>query len=238
MYLVVRTPRTRIDKNEGRRTSTSTWDFPPNSSSISHVIFLNTKKYELLKTHPFTTMKAINKDYQSLPSPKQTWAHSTCTIKELLDAVNDPSITAIEADIVMGFDVNDNTGENDNNIGTQPIMAHPPLTESDLSFKTFLNIVCNDTHEEKNVIKKHVKLDFKTISTVRPVLELLKSQCTSSSQTTFRKEELKTIYLNADIIHGPGARYESMEISYDEFIKLCLSFLKSNESLKEQVCQL
>lgn len=183
-------------------------------------------------------MKAINKHDRSLPSPKQTWAHSTCTIKELLDAVNDPSITAIEADIVMGFDVNDNTGENDNNIGTQPIMAHPPLTESDLSFKTFLNIVCNDTHEEKNVIKKHVKLDFKTISTVRPVLELLKSQCTSSSQTTFRKEELKTIYLNADIIHGPGARYESMEISYDEFIKLCLSFLKSNESRKEQVCQL
>jgi hypothetical protein len=41
----------------------------------------------------------------SLPSPNQSWSHSTCSISKLSRALNDPSITAIETDILMGWHI-------------------------------------------------------------------------------------------------------------------------------------
>ena len=35
-------------------------------------------------------------------SPKQTWSHSTCTKEDLLKALHNKEVTAIESDIVMG----------------------------------------------------------------------------------------------------------------------------------------
>ena len=131
-----------------------------------------------------------------LPNPEQNWAHSTCTIEELTKALDDPFITAIEADIVMGYDVNDETNQ------VQAIMAHPPSWESNLSFKKFFEMSCKDENEDTDgctkeecfndisslIICKHLKLDFKELETVGLVLAYL-----SHHNTTTQKK--KTVFL-------------------------------------------
>ena len=181
-----------------------------------------------------------------LPFPKQNWAHSTCTLDELSNALSDPFITAIEADIVMGYDEND-----DDSSQIQPIMAHPPSTISDLSFQSFLAMVqglnyqdrtATSTRAGKNpwTIKKHLKLDFKGIETVAPVFDILsksmaRNNSSIESNTGADQVEEKTIYLNADIINGPGLRNESLSVPSDEFLKLCLAFLKNDLRRQKQV---
>ena len=162
-----------------------------------------------------------------LPDPKQTWAHSTTTIQELSDALNDPKITAIETDIVMGCDVNSD-GVN------QPIMAHPPSTESDLSFTSFLKITTSkkDEHSlssstsppEPPMIQKHLKLDLKEIQALDPILDGLGAIIKDLNHGV----ESKTIYLNADIIRGPGMRNDSLPITPDNFLNPCMKFLKED----------
>lgn len=49
----------------------------------------------------------------------------------------------------------------------EPIMAHPPHTDSDLKFSEFL-------HTSKSS-KKGLKLDFKTQNAIEPCLEMIKS---------------------------------------------------------------
>lgn len=53
-----------------------------------------------------------------------------------------------------------------------PVMGHPPVTESDISLKEFLEKILdfNNLNAEN---KKGVKLDFKTIGVFNGSLELL-----------------------------------------------------------------
>ncbi len=67
----------------------------------------------------------------------------------------------------------------------EPIMAHPPNTESDLNFSEFL-------HTSKSS-QKGLKLDFKTQNAIEPCLETIKS---------IQHEISVPIILNADIFQG------------------------------------
>ena len=66
----------------------------------------------------------------TIPSPDQTWAHSTCSVASLTRALEDDSITAIEADVVLGTCVGPScagvVGPADGGAGPVPVMAHPP----------------------------------------------------------------------------------------------------------------
>lgn len=184
-----------------------------------------------------------------LPFPKQNWAHSTCALDELSNALSDPFITAIEADIVMGYDIND---DNPNNI--QPIMAHPPSTESDLSFQLFLSMVQGMNYKDRIAtstnnstitgekswgIKKHLKLDFKDIETVGRVLDIISksmehNDSSIESNKDYGQVEEKTIYLNADVILGPGLRNDALSVPSDDFLEPCISFLKHDPRRQKQ----
>lgn len=145
--------------------------------------------------------------YSSLPTPHQVWAHSTCSIKSLEKALSEetiPRITAIEADVVMS------------NYGI-PIMAHPPQRDSDLTLAMFLQRTIPGT--------THVKLDFKESASVLPSLDLidqrfqmLRQQQQGDTMSTIQQ----TLFLNADIIPGPGYRNCPPNIDADFFISSCL----------------
>jgi len=148
-----------------------------------------------------------------LPSPNQLWAHSTCCLKDLCAATNDIRITAIEADILMGHDLT--------HPGSKcPIMAHPPDTTSDLSFETFIN------HVIASKRCQHVKLDFKDIESVDHVLHTL-------SMVESKLSSTQTIFLNADILPGPGKRNANLQVPGNEFLGKCLKFI-SNQKRKNQ----
>lgn len=77
----------------------------------------------------------------------------------------------LEADVVLGKV----TGQD----VQQPIMAHPPANESDLSLENFLNTVI-----ERKGIKKGVKLDFKTVEAFnasKPILDKVRDNVRISS---------------------------------------------------------
>lgn len=83
----------------------------------------------------------------------------------------------LEADVVLGKVTGQDT--------VQPIMAHPPANESDLSLENFLNTVI----EKKG--RKGIKLDFKSIEAFngsKPILDKVRNNVRiyiSSSPTYF-----------------------------------------------------
>eukprot|EP00979_Chaetoceros_neogracilis_P017931 scaffold10534_cov246-Chaetoceros_neogracile.AAC.9 len=163
----------------------------------------------------------------NLPNPKLLfWAHSTCSKDELSAALTNLNITAIEADIVMGYEQND---INEVSPIVQPVMAHPPQYLSDLTFGTFIEMATTTGPHSKDFQQKHLKLDFKEIATVRPVLESL-HQVFCKSDDSFDQ----MVFLNADILAGPGKRYGKLEMEADIFIKECLGFAQKSEKHRSQ----
>jgi len=160
-----------------------------------------------------------------LPNPKQLrWAHSTCSKEDLSDALLDSNITAIESDIVMGHELNE---DNEASALLQPVMAHPPQYLSDLTFDTFLGMTT--TEDSKDFQHKHLKLDFKEIGTIDPALDSLhKVLCREN------KSFQQAVFLNADILKGPGKRCGTLDIEADVFIEKCLVFLQRNEKHRRQ----
>jgi Uncharacterized conserved protein (DUF2181). len=157
-----------------------------------------------------------------LPDPKQKWAHSTCSREELLAALYDRDITAIEADIVMGRLLLDDSGV------VQPIMAHPPNVTSDLTFDCFMELAAKEKRD--GIPYKHLKLDFKQLETLEPAL--------NSLHTVMSRQDNaydKTIFLNADILHGPGKRSSPLHIDADTFIDTCLRFTRKQGSTNDLV---
>lgn len=157
-----------------------------------------------------------------LPDPKQKWAHSTCSREELLAALDDHDITAIEADIVMGRLLLDDSGV------VQPIMAHPPNFTSDLTFDCFMELATKKKRD--GIPHKHLKLDFKQLETLEPALNSLHTVM-SRQDNAFDK----TIFLNADILHGPGKRSSPLHIDADTFIETCLRFTRKHGSTNDLV---
>ena len=181
----------------------------------------------------------------SLPSSKQTWAHSTVSKHLLNRALEDSSITAIETDILLGYDTTTksrtNAGsvegspsvtaqhshidENDIVKPMIPIMAHPPSNESDLSVRTFLERIRRTKH--------HIKLDFKQQAVVTPTLKLLHEMLSSQEQENDRNicsselksqrsnNERRTFFLNADILPGPGKAEDDLTVHAKPFLDAC-----------------
>jgi Uncharacterized conserved protein (DUF2181) len=139
------------------------------------------------------------------------------------------------------------------NNNTEPIMGHPPHQESDLSVATFLKMVTTTTHGAASVmdmdviavdkqqqkqqqhvtLQKHIKLDFKEIETVQPTLKELQNllhptdDCdnnTTIDTTTATSTLKKTVFLNADILPGPGKRNVA-HMSSSAFLDSCLAHI-------------
>lgn len=179
-----------------------------------------------------------------MPSSEQTWAHSTVSKKLLSDALNDASITAIEVDILMGHEKQNDVSVDENmqhNAEMKPIMAHPPDRYSDLTTREFLKRTSTIQKGEVNrILKKHIKLDFKEIATVKPTLDIIdelgiygtsqtrktnvkgKSRETTSLIEKEQKDISRYIFLNADILAGPAMRSEDPTVDGDLFLSACL----------------
>ncbi|KAM6930839.1 protein FAM151B [Xenentodon cancila] len=111
-----------------------------------------------------------------------TWAHAVNSRSRLAHALAGPT-HMIEADIIMrGCDPK------------EPIMAHPPDTDSDITLREWLEGV-----------KAHdmgIKLDFKSLEAVSPSLVLLEQVLGDTN---------RPVWINADIVGGPGGRATPLE---------------------------
>lgn len=122
----------------------------------------------------------------------------------------------------------------------QPIMAHPPYNSSDLTFPHFHSMLGER-------LTKHLKLDFKDVQSIPLVLSHILSSdnypmnCTSKSNSSampspssplmeWNPKGMYTIYLNADILPGPGFRpgLDRMAISAEVFVSTCLKFIEQS----------
>ena len=119
------------------------------------------------------------------------WSHAVNNRKKLTESLKSDS-TFLEADILLIDSKH-----------SEPIMAHPPLTDSDLTFSQWLNISKSS--------KKGLKLDFKTWNSVEPCLKTLKS---------IETEVNVPVILNADILQGINSPMNIIEGAL--FINTCL----------------
>jgi Uncharacterized conserved protein (DUF2181) len=171
-----------------------------------------------------------------LPSPQQTWSHCTNSVEELMAALENEEITAIEADILLGHVPATSISCDRPTRSFEPIMAHPPNRTSNLSTRSFLEHTILPTR----VLRKHIKLDLKEMEAVPRTLDLLRQRlllsppaCSSTSCSSLANDEAQpghgsTLFLNADIYPGPGARTpHDCTINADEFVEACLGFLEN-----------
>lgn len=105
-----------------------------------------------------------------------TWAHAVNSKSKLSDALKDSTLM-LEADVLM-------RGQEP----LEPIMAHPPHTDSDISLRSWLQ-------ELKPHNNKGIKLDFKSLDAVAPSMQILDQIWGRSS---------RPVWLNADVLPGPG----------------------------------
>uniref|UniRef100_A0A8B9S8C9 Family with sequence similarity 151 member B n=1 Tax=Apteryx owenii TaxID=8824 RepID=A0A8B9S8C9_APTOW len=106
-----------------------------------------------------------------------TWYHAANKKSRMEEAIKS-AVHMIEADILL----RDDKGGNGD-----PIMAHPPETDSDNTLREWL----------KEIVKtnKGIKLDFKSLEAVQPSLELLKH---------VEPHLRRPVWINADILPGPN----------------------------------
>ncbi|KAJ8380676.1 hypothetical protein SKAU_G00014540 [Synaphobranchus kaupii] len=105
------------------------------------------------------------------------WYHAANSKSKITEALKS-SAQMIEADIIMrGHDPK------------EPIMAHPPQTDSDVTLRDWL--------KEVTVSDKGIKLDFKSLQAVAPSMGLLEE---------VRRQLHGPVWINADILPGPGGK--------------------------------
>lgn len=119
------------------------------------------------------------------------WVHGANRLQTLKAALSDPLVHFIEGDIAL--------------VGDELIMAHPPVTESDLGFETWLDMTV--------AAGKGAKLDFKTPEAVAHCLSYAKRNALGKIP----------LCANADIFCGPGG--DPAIFNPGEFIELCNSLL-------------
>ncbi|CAN9512751.1 unnamed protein product [Ophioblennius macclurei] len=106
-----------------------------------------------------------------------SWSHAVNSRRRLQEALSGPS-HMIEADVILrGCDPR------------EPVMAHPPDTDSDVTLREFLQIV--KPHG------KGIKLDFKSLEPLSPSLVLLDELLDKGSAP---------LWVNADILPGPSGQ--------------------------------
>ncbi|CAJ1403744.1 unnamed protein product [Effrenium voratum] len=133
-----------------------------------------------------------------LPSPHQVWAHSCVSKQKLEHALQNPEVTAIEVDVAMGY-FTGNPGKK------MPVMTHPPLLTSDLTFEDFLDKLIEDK-------RRHVKFDFKDLESVERCLPVLAERSSELARNG------QAVWLNADVLPGPGLRRWSCAVPAEEFL--------------------
>ena len=119
------------------------------------------------------------------------WIHGGNTRTALSAALSDRRVHYIEGDISL--------------VGNQIIMAHPPITESDLAFQTWLDMTI--------AAGKGAKLDFKSPDALAPCLNYARR----------RADGKIPLGVNADILPGPGGGPPDFDAA--EFLRLCNEFL-------------
>lgn len=135
-----------------------------------------------------------------------TWAHATNSYKQFKDAVHSSTIEAIECDVMMN-----------NEHPAKPILSHPPSRESDITVSQMLELQID---KKDKCLKKHLKLDFKEIEALEPTLDQI-------FKADFTNELGKEIFLNADILAGPGfAPNHPSIVSPSDFLGTCLDYIQ------------
>uniref|UniRef100_A0A3B1K9T3 Protein FAM151A n=1 Tax=Astyanax mexicanus TaxID=7994 RepID=A0A3B1K9T3_ASTMX len=109
-----------------------------------------------------------------------TWYHAANSKAEMNEAL-ESGVMILEADV----NVEGHNTANETNI---PIMAHPPDVYSDNTLEEWLDAVLKS--------KKGIKLDFKSLQSVGPSLDLLRIK----NQTGINRP----VWINADILPGPN----------------------------------
>lgn len=119
------------------------------------------------------------------------WSHGTNSRWKLEQALSGRAAPYVEADVSQADGM--------------AVMAHPPVRSWDLSLREFLRIVCG---APRNVT---LKLDFKAS-------EVLESAFLDMESAPL--ENLRDLWLNADIVEGPGGR---PDVDAQHFLQLCTS---------------
>lgn len=146
------------------------------------------------------------------------WSHATNSLEKVAKAASEKSISAVECDIVLGT-----ATERGVDVPGIPILAHPPYVQSDISFKTLIVQLTREGANGQKVLMKHLKLDFKEIGAVEPSLELLQLSNIANPLG-------KVIFLNADILPGPGRRDDKIRpVSADRFLSCSLNHIHSQK---------
>ncbi|XP_065406216.1 protein FAM151B isoform X2 [Chrysemys picta bellii] len=105
------------------------------------------------------------------------WYHAANNKSQMKEAIQSAA-HMVEADILL-------CGEEEGN--GEPIMAHPPETNSDNTLQAWLNEIVNT--------KKGIKLDFKSLAAVKPSMMLLEG---------IKLHLRRPVWINADILPGPN----------------------------------
>lgn len=119
------------------------------------------------------------------------WSHGTNSRWKLEQALSGRAAPYVEADVSQADGM--------------AVMAHPPVRSWDLSLREFLRIVCGTP---RNVT---LKLDFKASHVLESAFLDMESA---------PLENLRDLWLNADIVEGPGGR---PEVDAQHFLQLCTS---------------
>jgi hypothetical protein len=127
-----------------------------------------------------TVISYVNDTYGISTIGDVTWSHAVNSREKLGRTINQESIMFIESDIRVSS-------------GGEIVCAHPPATESDLSFDDLVNQMTES--------KQGLKLDFKDPEILIPCLQKLHS-----------KQLTQPVLLNADILKGNGANISKFSV--------------------------
>ncbi|XP_063996769.1 protein FAM151B [Pogoniulus pusillus] len=123
------------------------------------------------------------------------WFHAANSKARAVEAARS-DVHMIEADVLL------RGGKGGNG---DPVMAHPPETDSDITLQEWLEEIFNTD--------KGIKLDFKSLEAVKPSLELLEHM----------KQHLRRpVWINADILPGPNGN--SAAVDAKRFLDTVTSF--------------
>uniref|UniRef100_H3AIT8 Family with sequence similarity 151 member B n=1 Tax=Latimeria chalumnae TaxID=7897 RepID=H3AIT8_LATCH len=112
------------------------------------------------------------------------WYHAANSKAKLKEALQS-SAHMIEADVLL---------RGQGSPHEEPIMAHPPDTDSDITLREWLNEVLKTD--------MGIKLDFKSLAAVEPSMKLLQ---------VVKTELRRPVWINADILPGPNGRSTTVE---------------------------
>lgn len=163
----------------------------------------------------------------TLPHPSSLiWSHATNSLEKLQIAIENPLITAIEGDILMGWETNAATTTSTT---LSPIMSHPPHRISDLTTARLLHFVTTEIpNTDQRRLNKHIKLDFKEIEALSPTMkEIYELGMVSDHYIA---------YLNADIVAGPGVTDQDVTVPADAFLQTCLMHMKQHKVVRYVRC--